>query len=71
VIASTQAVNVSACAPQLWRFKPTVEDAVSKATKVLEGIEGPTIAVHLRGGDKRQENADLVRLPCRVPEHRG
>ena len=44
---------------------------MSKANKVLEGIEGPTIAVHLRGGDKRQENADLVRLPCRVPEHRG
>jgi hypothetical protein len=40
-----------------------VEDAVAKAVKVLDGVEGPIIAVHLRGGDKRQENAELVRLP--------
>ena len=48
---------------QLWHFKPTVETALAKEKDLLAGAEGPTIAVHLRGGDKRQENADLVRQP--------
>ena len=46
---------------QVWHFKPTVETALAKEKDLLAGAEGPTIAVHLRGGDKRQENADLVR----------
>ena len=49
---------------QVWQFKPTVETALAKEKDLLAGAEGPTIAVHLRGGDKRQENADLVRPPC-------
>ena len=61
VPAPPEAQNNEFHSLQLWHFKPTVADAVSKATKVLEGVEGPIIAVHLRGGDKRQENADLVR----------
>lgn len=48
---------------QVWHFKPTVEKALAKEKDLLAGAEGPTIAVHLRGGDKRQENADLVRGP--------
>lgn len=48
---------------QVWHFKPTVETALAKEKDLLAGAEGPTIAVHLRGGDKRQENADLVRGP--------
>ncbi|KAK9826199.1 hypothetical protein WJX81_006831 [Elliptochloris bilobata] len=52
---------------KLWRFKPTVETALAKEKKLLDGAEGPTIAVHLRGGDKRQENADLGR-PNTLPE---
>ena len=48
---------------QIWHFKPTVEKALAKEKDLLANAEGPTIAVHLRGGDKRQENADLVRGP--------
>ena len=47
----------------MWNFKPTVEKALAKEKDLLAGAEGPTVAVHLRGGDKRQENADLVRGP--------
>ena len=39
-----------------------METALAKEKDLLAGAEGPTVAVHLRGGDKRQENADLVRI---------
>lgn len=36
---------------QLWKFKPAVQKAVNASLRELKGLNEPTVAFHIRGGD--------------------
>jgi hypothetical protein len=42
---------------QLWKFQPWVQKAVNASLRELKGLNNPTVAFHIRGGDL---SADLV-----------
>ena len=46
------------CCVQLWRFKPAVQKVVNATLRELKGLNNPTVAFHIRGGDL---SADLQR----------
>ncbi|CAL8469526.1 g9067 [Coccomyxa elongata] len=48
-----------------WRLQPSVQKEVDAALAILDGYAKPTIAFHVRGGDKATEDAIIGRKTTR------
>ena len=59
--------RVVLCA-QLWHFQPGVQRAVNASLRELKGLNNPTVAFHIRGGDLSADLQNNVRCPpCTSP----
>ncbi|CAL8463227.1 g2761 [Coccomyxa elongata] len=47
---------------QVWRLQPQFREEVDEALKVLKSYKKPTIAFHVRGGDKLNEDKAVVNI---------
>ena len=52
---------------QLWHFQPGVQRAVNASLRELKGLNNPTVAFHIRGGDLSADLQNNVRAPPLVP----
>lgn len=46
---------------QLWRFKPAVQKVINATLRELKGLNNPTVAFHIRGGDLSADLQQNVR----------
>ena len=57
--------------PQLWKFQPWVQKAVNASLRELKGLNNPTVAFHVRGGDLSADlQANVRTLLIRCPSYR-
>lgn len=58
---------------QLWRFKPAVQKVINATLRELKGLNNPTVAFHIRGGDLSADLQQNVRthsfLLVPLPSH--
>ena len=69
-IAASNSCLVAACT-QLWRFQPWVQKAVNASLRELKGLNNPTVAFHVRGGDLSADLQANVTIDADEPVKKG
>lgn len=66
-VRSAEVLDCEIATAQLWRFKPSVQKVINATLRELKGLNNPTIAFHVRGGDLSADLQHNVSQPFASP----